>query len=311
MKEKRFSWYAISKRQGDLKFDLALIVFMVIMTVIFFYPVYMVIISAVSSPEAIYNGEVLLLPSGFNTQGFQLVLESTELWCGHLNSAFYTVVGTAISLFCTLTGAYVLAQPSFGLKKVFTYMIIITMFVSGGMIPTYLLVRDLGLLNKVWAVTLPTAISTWNLMMTRTFLQSTIPNELREAAELDGCNDIQFFWRIVLPLSVTIIAVMGMFYGINYWNEFFNSLLYITDESKFPLQLVLRDLLLNSDFTMGAVQDTGFYDPYNQQQLMEMYQLAESMKYVVTLITVLPIVIIFPFVEKYLTKGVMVGSLKG
>jgi len=309
-KIKQEPWYINSKRQGDLRFDIILIIVMAFLTLLFFYPMYLVIISSFSSPEAVYRGEVLVWFSGWNTTGFKHVLETEELWQGYANSGYYTVLGTAINLFFTMTGAFVLSRPHFGLKKLFTIMILITMFIGGGMIPTYLLVKDLGMLNTVWSLVLPGALSTWNLMVTRTFLQTSLPEELHESAEIDGCNNMQYFVRIVLPLSTTIIVVMGMFYAVGHWNSYFSAMLYITKKEMYPLQLVLRNLLLNAEYAMSAAKE-GFMDDYLMEKMQEMYYIAESMKYIIVLATTAPILIIFPFVEKYFVKGVMVGSLKG
>ncbi len=310
MSNNKISWFENSKRQGDLKFDIVLILVIAFLTLLFFYPMYLVIISAISDPNAVYNGQVTLLPRGWNVTGFKQVLQTSELWTGYLNSGIYTVVGTAINLFFTMTGAFVLSRPHFGLKKPITIMIVITMFFGGGMIPTYLLVKDLGMLNTIWALVMPGAISTWNLMVTRTFLQTSIPEEIHEAGEIDGCNNMQFFVRVVLPLSSTIMVVIGMFYAVGHWNSYFSAMLYITKPEMYPLQLVLRNLLLNAEYALRAAQE-GFVDDYNMQKMKEMYHLAESMKYIIVLATVLPIMVIFPFVEKYFVKGVMVGSLKG
>ena len=309
--KKKEAWYINSYRQGDLKFDIVLIIIMAILALIFFYPMYLVFISSFSSPNEVYTGNVLLLPKGSNYKGFQQVLETKELWSGYVNSAIYTVVGTIINLFCTMTGAFVLSRPNFALRKPITLMIVVTMFFGGGMIPTYLLVKDLKMLNTIWALVLPGAVSTWNLMVTRTFLQSSIPEELHESAAIDGCNNIQYFLRIILPLSSTIIAVIGMFYAVGHWNAYFNAMLYITKKEMYPLQLVLRNLLLNAEYALSAAKAGEVFDDYNMEKMMEMYQLAESMKYIIVLATVLPIIVVFPFVEKYFVKGVMVGSLKG
>lgn len=309
-KVKHEPWYVNSKRQGDLRFDIILIIIMAFLTLLFFYPMYLVIISSFSSPEAVYRGEVLVWFSGWNTTGFKHVLETEELWRGYANSGYYTVLGTAINLFFTMTGAFVLSRPHFGLKKLFTIMILITMFIGGGMIPTYLLVKNLGMLNTVWSLVLPGALSTWNLMVTRTFLQTSLPEELHESAEIDGCNNLQYFTRIVLPLSTTIIVVMGMFYAVGHWNSYFSAMLYITKKEMYPLQLVLRNLLLNAEYAMQTAKE-GFIDDYAMEKMQEMYYIAESMKYIIVLATTAPILIIFPFVEKYFVKGVMVGSLKG
>ena len=208
------SWARKSKIQGDFRFDVVNMIVLGLITLLFFYPMYLCLISAVSSPEEVYAGRVLLFPKGFNSEGFQRVIENDSLWRGYLNTIFYTVLGTCINLALTMTGAFVLSRRTFALRTPLNWMVLFTMFFGGGMIPTYLLVKDLKLLNTVWSLVLPGAISTWNLIITRTFLATSIPNELQEAAYIDGCNNIRFFLRIVLPNATTIIAVIGLFYAV-------------------------------------------------------------------------------------------------
>ena len=280
-----------------------------LITLLFFYPMYLCLISAVSSPEEVYAGRVLLLPKGFNSEGFQRVIENDSLWRGYLNTIFYTVLGTCINLALTMTGAFVLSRRTFALRTPLNWMVLFTMFFGGGMIPTYLLVKDLKLLNTVWSLVLPGAISTWNLIITRTFLATSIPNELQEAAYIDGCNNIRFFLRIVLPNATTIIAVIGLFYAVDHWLSYWNAMLYITDETKYPLQLVLRDILLKAEVALESARSGE--DSESAMAVVELLRISESVKYIVVIAGTLPLLIVFPFVEKYFVKGVMIGSVKG
>ena len=303
------SWARKSKIQGDFRFDVVNMIVLGLITLLFFYPMYLCLISAVSSPEEVYAGRVLLFPKGFNSEGFQRVIENDSLWRGYLNTIFYTVLGPCINLALTMTGAFVLSRRTFALRTPLNWMVLFTMFFGGGMIPTYLLVKDLKLLNTVWSLVLPGAISTWNLIITRTFLATSIPNELQEAAYIDGCNNIRFFLRIVLPNATTIIAVIGLFYAVDHWLSYWNAMLYITDETRYPLQLVLRDILLKAEVALQSAQSGENME--SATAVVDLLRISESVKYIVVIAGTLPLLIVFPFVEKYFVKGVMIGSVKG
>ena len=303
------SWARKSKIQGDFRFDVVNMIVLGLITLLFFYPMYLCLISAVSSPEEVYAGRVLLFPKGFNSEGFQRVIENDSLWRGYLNTIFYTVLGTCINLALTMTGAFVLSRRTFALRTPLNWMVLFTMFFGGGMIPTYLLVKDLKLLNTVWSLVLPGAISTWNLIITRTFLATSIPHELQEAAYIGGCNNIRFFLRIVLPNATTIIAVIGLFYAVDHWLSYWNAMLYITDETRYPLQLVLRDILLKAEVALQSAQSGENME--SATAVVDLLRISESVKYIVVIAGTLPLLIVFPFVEKYFVKGVMIGSVKG
>lgn len=305
----KISWKEKSKVQGDFRFDVINMIALTILMLIFFYPMYLCLISAISSPEEVFAGRVLLIPKGFNAEGFQRVLQNDSLWRGYLNSICYTILGTAINLALTMTGAFVLSRKTFALRGVLNWMVLITMFFGGGMIPTYLLVKNLGMLNTVWALVLPGAISTWNLIITRTFISSSIPDELQEAAQIDGCNNARFFVSIVLPNSSTIIAVIGLFYAVDHWLSYWNAMLYITKSEMYPLQLVLRDILLKAEVALQNAQSGTDLD--GGASIVELLRISESVKYIVVIAGTLPLLIAFPFVEKYFVKGVMIGSVKG
>ncbi|MDI9521072.1 MAG: carbohydrate ABC transporter permease [Bacillota bacterium] len=308
-KMKKKSWIKQSKIQGDWRFDLINGLILLVLTLIFFYPMYLVFISAISSPSEVFAGRVLLLPTGSNYEGFKRVMENEALWRGYANTAVYTTIGTLINLVLTMTGAFVLSRKTFALRKPLNWMVLVTMFFGGGMIPTYLLVKDLKLLNTIGALVLPGAISTWNLIITRTFLTTSIPDELQDAAHIDGCNNIGFFIRIVLPNSTAIIAVIGLFYAVGHWLSYWNAMLYITKEEMYPLQLVLRDILLKAEVAMQSAR-TG-ENIENATAVVELLRISESVKYIVVVAGTLPLLIIFPFVEKHFVKGVMIGSVKG
>ncbi len=308
-KNKKTFWLKQSKNRGNLRFDVINGLILLVLTLIFFYPMYLVVISAISSPSEVFSGRVLLFPKGSNYEGFKRVMENDALWRGYANTAVYTVIGTLLNLTLTMTGAFVLSRKGFALRKPLNWMVLITMFFGGGMIPTYLLVKNLGLLNTIGALVLPGAISTWNLIITRTFLTTSIPDELHEAAQIDGCSNFGFFMRIVLPNSTAIIAVIGLFYAVGHWLSYWNAMLYITRENMYPLQLVLRDILLKAEVAMQSAQTGENID--NATAVVELLRISESVKYIVVIAGTLPLLIIFPFVEKYFVKGVMIGSVKG
>lgn len=306
--KKHRSWMYHAKRRGDLTYDLVNFIIVIVLTLLFFYPLYLVVISAFSSPDMVFGGKVLLWPKGNNMDGFKEVLKTSSLWTGYGNTIIITIVGVIINLFVTFTGAYALSKKTFALRKPISFMVIFTMFFSGGMIPSFLLVKGLGLINTIWSLILPGACSTWNLMVARTFLQASIPDELHDAALIDGCNNTRFLVSVVLPLSTTLIAVLGLFYGVGHWNNYWNAMLYITDVKKYPLQLVLRNILLQAKVAMQEAKTTGMVE---NTTVVELYYRSESMKYIVVVASILPMAIIFPFVEKYFVKGVMIGSIKG
>ena len=302
------SWARKSKIQGDFRFDVVNMIVLGLITLLFFYPMYLCLISAVSSPEEVYAGRVLLFPKGFNSEGFQRVIENDSLWRGYLNTIFYTVLGTCINLALTMTGAFVLSRRTFALRTPLNWMVLFTMFFGGGMIPTYLLVKDLKLLNTVWSLVLPGAISTWNLIITRTFLATSIPNELFESAYIDGATEWQTFLKIALPLSGAIIAVMALYAAVGTWGSWYTAFIYITDQKKWPLQLRLRQILI---LNQTQSLDYGMMSQEEIEMLQHQAFMVYTMKYAIIFIACAPMLVLYPFVQKYFVKGVMIGSLKG
>ncbi|MNH94805.1 L-arabinose transport system permease protein AraQ [compost metagenome] len=289
------------RTSSDKIFDRLNIFFLSIAMIAVLYPLYFVAIASVSDPNAINGGRVWLFPEQFTLEGYRNIIRTDAIWIGYRNTLLYMSVGTLINVVMTLTGAYPLSRKEFYGRNVFMMMITFTMFFSGGLIPTYLLIKKLHLIHTMWALVLPGAISVWNLIVTRTFFQHMIPGELRDAAAIDGCSDFGFFIRIVLPLSKAITAVMVLFYGVSHWNAFFGALIYLNDERMYPLQLILRNILLQNE-----VQET-----LNLGQGGEARNMAETIKYGVIIVGSLPVLILYPFVQKYFAKGVMIGSLKG
>lgn len=262
-------------------------------------PLLHIIAGSFSDPMALLRGEVSLLPKGFTLDMYTKVFKDSDIWNGYWNTIVYTVVGTCISVALTACGAYPLSRKDFFGRNVIMGLFAFTMFFTGGMIPTYLLVKQLGMLNTIWALVLPSAVSTYNLIIMRTFFQTTIPNELVESASLDGCNDLGVFFRIVIPLAAPIFAVMVLFYGVAQWNSWFPALLYISDRELYPLQMVLREVLIQSDISnmAGASGDVEI--------------IGDGLKYATMVVATLPIMCLYPFLQKYFVKGVMIGAVKG
>ncbi|MNP05736.1 L-arabinose transport system permease protein AraQ [compost metagenome] len=250
-----------------------------------------------------------LFPKNVTLDGYKLVFENPKIWNGYLNTIIYTVVGTLLNLAVTLPASYALSRSDFVGRQLFMAFILFTMFFSGGLVPTYLLVKNLGLINSVGALILPVAASVWNIVVARTFFQTTIPKELQEAAHIDGCTNLKLFIRIVLPLSAPIVAVMALFYGVGHWNSYFPSLIYLNDEAKYPLQMVLRQILVLQEM---SAETTGA--AINGEVAMAMNSKAETaslIKYGVIVVSTLPIVAVYPFLQRYFVQGVMIGSVKG
>ncbi|WP_191271674.1 carbohydrate ABC transporter permease [Neobacillus kokaensis] len=280
------------------------VVFFSLILFITIYPLYFMIISSFSSPDSINNGEVWFWPKDITFEGYKMIFEHEKIWTGYKNSIIYTVVGTSINVVLTITGGYVLSRKDLVGNKIFMFFIVFTMFFNGGMIPNYLLVKDLGMLDTMWALVIPNAISVFNLIIVRTFFQSTIPNELLEAGIVDGCSNWKFFLKIVLPLSRPIIAVMVLFSAVGHWNTYFSALIYLRDADLYPLQLVLREVLI-------LTQAQEVMDSSLNGGLAELQNISQLIKYGVVIIASLPVLILYPFLQKHFVKGVMIGSIKG
>lgn len=295
---------SIKQRKSDNVFDVVNITLLIILAFIFIYPLWFVLIASVSDPNEIWSGNVILFPKGVSFTGYEKILQQSDIWIGYRNSIFYTIAGVCISLFMTVSAAYPLSRKDFKARNFLMGIYTFTMFFNGGLIPSYLLVKNLGMIDSVWAILLPSCISVYNVIVTRTYFQNSIPYELYEAASIDGCTNFKYLLSVVLPLSKPILAVMVLFYGVSKWNEFFNSLIYLSSRDKFPLQLFLKELLVQSQITSEI---TGV----DQRWAVEQMRLSESIKYGVIIVASLPVLMIYPFVQKYFVKGVMVGSIKG
>ncbi len=277
-----------------------------VLLIIVAYPLYFIVIASFSDPSAVGTGQVLFFPKGLNLEGYQRIFEYEMLWVGYRNSIFYAVAGTLLSVSLTMMAAYVFTRNTLPGRKFFLILYTIPMFFNGGLIPTYLVVQDLHLVNSPFILILLGAVSMYNIIITKTYIRSNIPEELFEAAKIDGCGNIRYFFSIILPLSKAIIAVLVVFTVVGQWNSYFNALIYISDKALYPLQLVIRDILNTQTAMMQALETGGM----GADALAEIYQ-AESMKYGVIIVSSLPMMIVYPFAQKYFTKGVMIGAVKG
>lgn len=276
---------------------------MIALLVVILYPLIYVVSSSFSSGEAVSNGKVLLWPVDFSLQGYKVVFAYKQVWVGYRNTIFYTVVGTMLNLTLTVMTAYPLSRKNFQFRKFYTTLFMITMFFSGGIIPSYILMTQLHLTNTKWVLIFSGAISVYNMIIMRTFFQNSIPNELLEAAKIDGISDIGYLFRIVIPLSKAIFAVIILYYAVAHWNSYFTGMLYLRDQSLYPLQLILRSILNAGKVDLSQITDASL--------IQQMKGIGDLMKYSLIIVSSAPIIIAYPFVQKFFEKGVMIGSVKG
>ena len=289
---------------GDRAFVIINYALLTLVLLIVLYPLIYIVSCSFSSPAAVTAGKVWLLPVDFSLQGYETVFKNSEIIPSFWNAIIITVVGTVINVVCTIMAAYPLARKGLMGRGFITGLFAFTMLFNGGLIPTFLIVKQLGLYNSYFALWLPGAVSVYNMVVARTFFQTNIPEELYEAGELDGCSDIKFMMRIAMPLSVPIIAVLVMFYAVGHWNGYFNALIYLSDKKKFPLQIVLRNILIEN-----RMDDSNMM--VDVDQMARKQGLAELLKYSLIIIGSLPMMILYPFVQKHFVKRVMIGALKG
>ena len=288
---------------SDRAFDILANLFLGLFTLIIFYPLYFTVIASISDPDYIGLGEVVLLPKGLNFDGYIAVFQDNRIWTGYLNSFMYAILGTFFSVSFTLITAYPLSRASMKGRRPIMLLFTVTMFLSGGMIPSYIVIEKLGLINTVWSIVLPSAMSAYNLIITRTFLESSIPDALYESASIDGCGQGHFFFHILLPLSKPIIAVLVLFAVVLMWNQYLNPMLYLIDEELYPLQVILRSILVvNTDMSYVNMEDV--------EAMIEAMKLADKMKYSLIIVASLPVVCLYPLIQKHLVKGMMIGSVK-
>jgi putative aldouronate transport system permease protein len=292
---------ALRDTTGDKVFYTINAIVLGILALIVLYPLYFIVIAAISDPDAVLGGKVFLYPVNLNFEGFAKIMERKDVWLGYRNTIIYTALTVILSLIVTVPAGWALSRNTLPGKRVLMIYFIIPMFFGGGLIPFYNVMSSLGLVNTIWAIVLPSILSVWNLFMTKTFFESSIPTSLIEAAKIDGAGSFRIFGEIVLPLSKAIIAVMALYYAVGQWNSYFNAMIFLQNENLYPLQLVLKEILIASESTVGGSGET----------ILQQYRLANQLKYVSVIVSSVPVLLLYPFVQKYFAQGVMIGSLKG
>lgn len=287
-------------KTGDKVFYAINFLILGLLALIVLYPLYFIIIASISDPDAVLAGKVVLAPVDITFSGFAKIIERTDVWRGYLNTIIYTLITIVLSLAVTIPAGWALSRKTLPGKKLWMVYFIIPMFFGGGLIPFYNVMSGLHMVNTIWAIILPAILSVWNLFMTKTFFESSIPEGLLEAAKIDGAGHFRVFVLIVLPLAKAIMAVMALYYAVGQWNSYFNAMIFLQDEELYPLQLVLKEILVASESTVGGSGET----------ILEQYRLANQLKYVSVIVSSLPVLMLFPFVQKYFAQGVMIGSLK-
>lgn len=295
--------HKMRRSKSDLAFDIFNYILLGLAALIVLYPLYFVVIASFSDPDAINTGRVVLWPVGFNTMGYEKIFADAKIWRSYSNTIFYTLLGTTINIFLTMMFAYPLSRREFFGRKFLTFFMMFTLYFQGGLVPTYLLMQDINLYDTPWVMVLLPALNVFNVIIARTNIQNNIPEELYEAACLDGCSHLKYFWKVVFPLSKTIIAVLVLYYGVAHWNDYMNGLIYLRDEGLYPLQLVLRGILVQNQASASMMSDV--------ESMMAQQKAAELIKYGLIIVSALPVLVIYPFLQKYFEKGVMVGSVKG
>lgn len=289
---------------SDRIFNIVIHTILIIFLVLVIYPVYFVLIASVSDPTYVNSGDFLLYPKGFTLLGYQRVFQDDRIWVGYGNTLIYTILGTILGIFANILAGYALSRHDLPGRNIVMALFVFTMYFGGGMIPFYIIINNMNMVNTRALMVILGSVSVYNIIIVRSFFVSTIPLELQEAAFIDGCTNQRFFISIVLPLSKAIVAVIALYTAVGYWNSYFNALIFLTDTSKFPLQLYLREILL----TAKTADASNITDPAAARKLETM---VEVVKYGVIVVSTLPILCVYPFIQKYFVKGVMIGAIKG
>lgn len=290
----------------DKHFDKINNFLVILITLLILYPLIYVVSASISDPVAVNTGKMWLWPVNITLEGFKRVFANPAIWRGYRNTIFYTISGTIISLVVLLPCAYALSRPEVKGKKFILFYIVFTMMFSGGMIPNYILMDKIGFVNTIWAIIIPGSVTAWNLLVSKSFFQSSIPYQLIESAKIDGASEFTIFLKIVLPLSMPIVAVMALFRGVGLWNEYFSALIYLRNEALYPLQLILRQILVLNTITAESLQSNAGA----AETVSEMVNMASLIRYAVMIVSAIPLLIAYPFVQKYFVKGVLIGSVK-
>jgi putative aldouronate transport system permease protein len=296
----------VSGRMKDSPVDKAFYVFstliLIVLAIIILYPLYFIVIASVSNPDQVFNGNVYLYPVEATLSGYKRLLEEKLIWIGYRNTILYTVFGTALNIVMTIPTGWALSRKELPFRKFIMWFFIITLFFGGGLIPYYLLISKIGWVDSPLALIIPAAMSVWNVFMTKAYYESNIPEELLEAAEIDGASEFRKFFSVVLPISKAIIAVMVLFYAVGHWNSYFSALIFISNENYYPLQLVLKDILITTEVVSGSAGSA--------DTILEQMRIANQIKYASIIVSSLPIILLYPFIQKFFDKGFLVGTFK-
>lgn len=290
-----------AKSWDDRIFGAAIIILSIVIFIIILYPLWFVVIASISNSDMVNRGEVIFLPKDIRFYGFQQIFQDSRIWKGYANTILYVVVGTAINMIVTMPAAYALSRRKFKARNIIMFYFVFTMFFNGGLVPTYMTISSLNLISTKTVLIIFGALNVYNLIIARTFIENSIPDDLYEAALLDGCTHFHYFWKVVLPLSKAVISVLILYYAVGHWNDFFNPLIYNNNSNNEPLQIVLRRILLMNEAFEGG---SGVQGGYAQSS-------ADQVKYALIIVSTVPILCVYPFVQKYFEKGVMIGAVKG
>ena len=293
----------IKEPMDDKFFYTVVYIIVALVSIIVAYPIIYILSSSFSSPNAVLAGRIVLWPVEFSLEGYAAVFRYPPVFSGYRNTFFYTFAGTIINVSMTLLAAYPLARKKLPYRNFLMFLFAFTMMFNGGMIPNYILLRNLGMINTVWAMLIPGALAVYNMIISRTFIQSSIPDELLEAAKIDGCSDFKYLFYVILPLSKPVIAVITLYYAVGHWNSYFDAFLYLNNSKLYPLQIILRDILVLNTVDVNIM--------YDVELAMLQQGLANLLKYSLIVVSIVPILCLYPFVQKYFIKGVMIGSIKG
>ena len=291
------------KTRFDTGFDIVSTILLVLCLLVVLYPMYFVVIASVSDATSISTGKVILLPKNISFVGYRRIFQDSRIWTGYLHSIWYTFDSTLIGVVTTVMAGYSFSRRDLVGRRALQLIYLFTMYFSGGLIPTFLVVKQVGLMNSPWAVILMGSVSVYNIIIARSFFESSIPSELFEAASIDGCGNFRFFVSVVVPLSKAIIAVLALYYAVAQWNGYFNALIYLNKATTYPLQLFLREILISSQLVQADIADV--------DAIQEMQRIAATVKYGVIIVGSVPMLVLYPFIQKYFVKGVMIGAVKG
>lgn len=298
----------ISRSLSDGIFDVANILINVILLFVFLWPLWFVVIASFSDPIEVTNGSVILWFKGFTLKGYEELIKYTPIWVGYRNNLFYTAIGTCINMVMTVLCAYPLSRRDWMFRNFWLKYCLITMYFGGGLIPTYLVVKNLGIVNTIWAMMIPCALSFYNVLIVRNYFMNSIPAELFESAKLDGASHAQYLTNVVLPLSKPVLAVVTLYYAVSHWNDYYSALIYITNRNLVPLQTVLKDIMASAEILVKQLAELGSTD---MMTLMEKMEMAKTLKYTTIVVSIIPMLLIYPMVQKHFVKGVMIGAIKG